>query len=164
MYNPWGKKWEWSTSLVSRALRRGSQRNRLLCQCSWEAQTPLLLPIHSCICWVTPSANNGWVPPSSRLWSLGISCVQKRIMGSHSSNWNYWTVEEFPSALSKVTYWRNDVAVPAALWMMVRLLLLGPVMLSCCTSAPYSCPELGHLVLRCLTHFWGRRPRLWGGW
>ena len=33
-----------------------------------------------------PSRNNGWVPSSSRLWSLEISRVQKRIMGSHSSN------------------------------------------------------------------------------
>lgn len=87
----------------------------LLCQCSWEARTPLLLPIHSCIRWGIPSRNNGWVPSSSRLWSLEISRVQKRIMGSHSSNWKYQTVEEFPPALSKVTCWRNNVAVQTTL-------------------------------------------------
>lgn len=53
-------------------------------------------------------------------------------MGSHSSNWRYQRVEEFPPALSKVMCWRNDVAILTALWVMMRLLLLGP---GCCLAA-----------------------------
>ena len=39
-------------------------------------------------------------------------------------------------------------------WVVVRALLLGPVMLPCYTPAPYPCTELCNLVPRQLPHFW----------
>ena len=61
--------------LLEEPWEEAARETCLPCQCSGEAQPPVLLPIHSCIHGFIPSTNSAWVPPSSRLWSLGISHV-----------------------------------------------------------------------------------------